>query len=90
MELNLAVDQCDIVWGTISWGWAGWGAERAHGICAPFPLFCFPDFSRKVINCNCDIVSRDVRESLVEVVEGGFPCIIARGYIIISKVRIYY
>ena len=34
----------------------------------------------------CDIKSR----SCVKVVEGGFPHISARGYIIISKVNIYY
>ena len=89
-ELTLAVEKCYMVWGTMSWGWAGWLAERAHEICAPLPLLCFPDFSRKVINCNCDIVSRDAIESRVEVVEGEFPRISARGYIIISKVHIYY
>ena len=35
-------------------------------------------------------LSGDARESRVEVVEGGFPCISARGYIIISKANIYY
>ena len=89
-DLTLVVDKCDIVWVTMSWGWAGWVAERAHGICAPFLFFFFPDFLRKVINCNCDIVSRDVIESRVEVVEGGFPRISVQGYIIVSKVHIYY
>ena len=35
-------------------------------------------------------MSGDARESQVIVVEGGFPRISARGYIIISKVKIYY
>ena len=35
-------------------------------------------------------LSGDVRESRVEVVEGGFPRISAREYIMISKVKIYY
>ena len=60
--------------------------DCAHGICAPVPLFCF----RNRINGNFDIVSGDAIESQAEVVEGGFPCISARGYIIISKVYIYY
>ena len=41
-------------------------------------------------NGNCGIVSGNTREILVEVVEGGFPRIISRGYIIIYKVNIYY
>ena len=86
VELTLALDKWEMVWGATSWGCAGWGAERAHGICAPFPLFFFENGR----NGNCEIVSRDARESRVEVVEGGVPRISARGYIIISKVYIYY
>ena len=40
-------------WGTMLRGWAGWGAEHTHGLCAPFPLFCFPA-PRKVRNGNCE------------------------------------
>ena len=87
VDLTLALDKWEMVWGAMSWGWAGWGAERAHGICAPFPLFCCENGR----NGNCEIVSGDARESRVEVVEGGVvPRISARGYIIISKVYIYY
>ena len=86
VELTLAVDKWDMVWGAMSWGWAGWGAERAHGICAPFHLFRCENGR----NGNSDIVSGDARESRLEVVERGFPRISARGYIIISKVKIYY
>ena len=39
-------------------------------------------------NGNCNIVSGDARESRVEVVEGGYPQIGARGYIIVSKTKI--
>ena len=53
-----------------------------------FPLFC----------CCCQAyekrqfggLSGDARESRIEVVEGGFPRISVGGYIIISKVNIYY
>ena len=55
VEITLAVDNWDIVCGAMSWGWAGWGAERAHGICAPFPLFFFENGR----NGNCEIVSRE-------------------------------
>ena len=50
------------------------------------PLFCYHDCKKwKLIGLN-----GDAREGRVYVVEGGFPRISARGYIIISKVNIYY
>ena len=55
-----------------------------------FPLVALPACLQKVRNGNFDIVSGDARDSRVEVVERGFPRISARGYIIISKVNIYY
>ena len=51
-----------------------------------FPLLCC--HARK--KWQLGGLSGDARESRVEVVEGGFPRISARGYIIISKVNIYY
>ena len=41
-KVTLAGDKWDMGWGAMSLGWAGWGVERAHGICMPSPLFCFP------------------------------------------------
>ena len=41
MALNLAGHSWEVGGGAMSSGWAGWVAERAHGICKPFPLFCF-------------------------------------------------
>ena len=59
--------------------------ERADGLCDfPFVLFSY------LQKWKFGGLSGDARESRVEVVEGGFPCISARGYIIISKVNIYY
>ena len=58
--------------------WAGWVAERADWRC-DFPL---------VLNWQSGGLSGDARESRFEVVEGGFPRISAREYIIISKVKI--
>ena len=51
-----------------------------------FPFFCCHACEKR------EFVgfSRDARESLVEVVEVWFPRIGARGYIIMSKVKIYY
>ena len=40
VELTLAVDKWYMGWVAMSLGWAGWVAERAHGICASFPLLC--------------------------------------------------
>ena len=54
VDLSLAVDKWEMGWGTMYLGWADWGAERTHGICAPLPLFCFPACLRKDINRNCD------------------------------------
>ena len=51
-----------------------------------FPLL----FCENRRNENRDIVGRDARESRVKVVEGELPRISAQGYIIISKVKIYY
>ena len=42
VELTLAVDKWDMGWVAMSLGWASWGAESAHSICATFPLFCCP------------------------------------------------
>ena len=77
MDITLAVDKRDMGWVSMYLGWAGWGAERANGLCAPFPLFCFPACPPKVRNGNCEIVSEDARESRsrrsrVYVVERGF------------------
>ena len=74
----------------MSLGWAVWGAEHDHGLCATSPLFYCPTYS---IFLEMVIVSKDARESrfrrgLVEVVEEGFPRIIALGYIINSKLNI--
>ena len=49
----------------MSMGWAGCGAERAHGIFAPFPLFFCPARERR----EKAIVSEDARESQTEEVE---------------------
>ena len=46
-------------------------------------LFCCQDCKK----CQSVGLSGDARESRVEVVEGGFPRISARGHIIISKVK---
>ena len=89
VELTLALDKWDTVWGAMSRGWVGWVAERAHGICTYFPLFCFTAcLPEKLINDNCKIVSRDAREIRVKVVEGGLPHISARRSIIFLKVHI--
>ena len=53
---------------------------------APFPLLFYCDCE----NFQFGGLNKDARESRVEVVEGGFPCISVQGYIIISKVRIFY
>ena len=42
VEITLAVDNWEISWGAMSQGWEFWGAEHAHGLCVPFPLFYFP------------------------------------------------
>ena len=49
-------------------------------------LFCFHAYKNRQLGG----LSEDERESLVEVVEVGFPHISTRRYIIISKVNIYY
>ena len=49
-----------------------------------FPLFC----CHACENWQLGGLSGDARESRVKVVERGFPPISARGYIIISKVKI--
>ena len=58
--------------------WDGRVTERSHG-CCDFPL---------VLKWQFGGLSGDASESRVEVVEGGFPRISVRGYIIISKVKI--
>ena len=54
MENNLMVNKWDMGWGAIALGWVVWVAERAHGLCAPFPLFGCPSCTPKVINGNCE------------------------------------
>ena len=71
-------------------GWAGWGAERAHGLAmSSFPHIIL-SFPQNVRNGNWErgCEGKYIRRSRVKVVEGGFPCISAQGYIIISKVKI--
>ena len=53
-----------------------------------FPLFCLLHCCRACEKWQFGGLSGDARESRVEVIEGGFPRISARGYIIISKVEI--
>ena len=50
----------------------------------------FSHLSEKIRNINCDqgCKGNSIRRSQVKVVEGGFPRISARGYIIISNVKI--
>ena len=45
VELTLSEDKQEMGWDAMSLGWAGWGVDRAHGLCAPFPFLYFP--SRK-------------------------------------------
>ena len=54
VELTLAVDKWDMGWGDMSLGWAGWGAEHAHGLCLLLPFFCCPACPQKVRNGNCE------------------------------------
>ena len=42
VEVKIAVDKWDMGWGAMSLGWAGWGSEHAHWLCAPLPLLCCP------------------------------------------------
>ena len=71
--------------GAISHCWASWVAECTDGRC-DFPLVMLSCLQK----CQFGGSIGDARESRVEVVEGGFPRIIAQGYIIISKVKIQY
>ena len=65
-------------WVAMSWGRAGWGAERAHGIYAHFPLFYFPA-PQKVIKRNSgqECEGKSIQRIQVEVVEGELPRISA-------------
>ena len=38
MELTLAGYKWEVVGGTISWGWSGWGSGRAGGHCNSPPV----------------------------------------------------
>ena len=58
VEITLEVDKWEVGWGDISLGWEGWGAERANGIFAPFPLLCCPAREKTEMK----IVSEDARE----------------------------
>ena len=49
MVFTLAGDKLEMGWGKMSLGWSFWGADRSHGLCAPFLLLSFP---RKVRNGN--------------------------------------
>ena len=59
VEITLVVDKWEMGWGDMPLGWAGWGAERAHGLFTPLPLFSCP---QKVIT-ETEIASKDKRES---------------------------
>ena len=54
VKITLSGDTWNMGWGIMYLGWAGWGAERSHGICAHFPLFYCTNFPQKAINDNCD------------------------------------
>ena len=73
----------------MSLGWVCWGAERAHELCALFLLLSHP---RKARNGNCErgCEGKLIPKKSCLSVRRGDPCISAQGYIIISKVRIYY
>ena len=51
VDLILTVDKWEMGWDEMSLVWAGQVAERAHGLCAPFPLL---PFLRKVRNGTCE------------------------------------
>ena len=86
LGLNLAGDNWEVGGGGRDVaGVSTLGSEaRSYGICKTFPLFCCHACKKWQYRG----LSRDLRESRVEVVEGGLPHISARGYIIISKVKI--
>ena len=65
VEFTLAVDKWEMGRVEMSMGWEGWGAERAHGIYAPLPLFCCPGCEK----WEMEIMSEDAREIKLEEVE---------------------
>ena len=90
LALTLAGDKLEVGWGAMPQGWAGCRVDRTCRICAPFILFCFPT-PQKVRNGNCErgCEVKSIRRSRLEVVEGGFHCISARGCILILIVNIF-
>ena len=50
VEVTSAEDKWEVGGGMMSLGWAGWGAECAHGLCA-FPLL---PYAQKVRNGICE------------------------------------
>ena len=87
---------CLCVWGV---GWGGVGSQCCKGDIVggwsaligdvPFPLFLCPN-KNKNGSCEWECKVDSSQKIRVRVVEEGFPCIRARGYIIISKVNILY
>ena len=63
VELTLAGDTWEVGCGAMYMVWEGWGAGRAHGLCAPFPLLCCPACPLKVRNDNCE---RGCEEKLIQ------------------------
>ena len=51
MDITLDMDKWEMGWVWIYLGLAGRGAERAHGLCALFPLL---SCQQKVRNGNCE------------------------------------
>ena len=40
VEITVVVNNWEMGWGAMSIVWISWGVDFAHGIYAPFPLFC--------------------------------------------------